>query len=148
MSRPKFQIMSGSTGSYSTYGFWYDEKPSISTAEPAYTDLLVSIPYSDKQLDFSRIDGNLHYPNGRDFEYVFRKVKRGSEDAIVNDVKDFKNWLTSLRDVQILDTWSGRAFNNCTVTSVDAEFENNLGWQARVTVQVHSLNAKDIGGNV
>lgn len=148
MSRPKFQIMSGTSGSYSTYGFWFDEKPSISTPTPAYEDLLVSVPFSDKQLDFSRIDGNLHYPNGRDFEFVFRKVKAGSEDAIVNDVKSFKNWLSSLRNVQILDTWSGRAFNNCTVTSVEAKFKNNLGWEATVTVQVHSLNAKDINGNV
>ena len=147
MARTHYEITSGGSGSYTTYGFWLDERPSINTPAPAYENMLVSIPFSNKQLDFSGIYNGPYYPDGRDFTFKFRKVKdTGDEHDIVTDAKNFYAWLTSLINVAITDTWNGKTFNNCTVTNVEITYPNNYGYEAIVNVDVHTVNAKDING--
>ena len=147
MARTQYEIQSSSSGSYTTYGFWLEERPMLKMPTPAYDSRLVSIPYSDKQLDFSRMGGSLHYSNGRDFEFKFRKVKPTSDEHdIVTDVNSFYAWLVSLVNVSITDTWNNRTFDNCTITGVDVEYPNNMGWESIVTATFHSVNAKDTNG--
>lgn len=140
--------LSSTTGSFSLYGFWLDEKPSISTPKPAYDNLLVSIPHTDVQLDFSRVAGDTFYPNGRDLTYKLRKVNTTSHNAIVADVASLTQWLTGLQGVTIGDSWSGRSWEGSSVTGVDVDYSHRDGWEAVVTVKVHSTHAKDTNGRL
>lgn len=138
----------GGVGSYTTYGFWLDEKPSHDTPEPAYSNLLVSIPYTDVQLDFSRLDsGNTHYPSGRDMEFKLKKINTTSPNAIVTDVKNLIAWLTSLQGVTLTDTWNNRSWAGCSVIGTSTDYYRD-GYEATVTVKVHSTHAKDTDGRL
>ena len=156
MNRTAYQLTTGtqgglslsnSTGSFSLYGFWLDEKPTLSTPEPAYNNLLVSIPHTDVQLDFSRVAGATHYPNGRDMTYKLRKINKSSPGAIVSDVNSLVAWLTGLQQTTIGDDWSGRSWEGSSVTGVSVDYYRD-GWEATVTVNVHSTHARDVNGNL
>lgn len=147
MSRTNYEITSGGSGSFATYGFWLDERPALSKPTSDYEDLLVSIPHSNKQLDFSTASAGMSYPNGRDFEYTFRTVHvSDDEHDVVADVNTFYAWLVSLHNVTITDTWNNRTFNNCTVTEIEPEYPDNYGYEATVKVKIHSVNAADTDG--
>ena len=156
MTRIAYEIQTGtyasssfssSAGSFTTYGFWLDEKPAYATPTPAYDNLLVSVPYSDTQLDFSRVAGQTYYPNGRDFSFRLRKLNATSAGAITADVASLVSWLTSLQGATIKDTWSGRVFEGCSVTSVNVSYYRD-GWEATVDFSMHCVNARDVNGRL
>ena len=138
LPRHVYSVVVAGVNLYNSLGWWLDSKPSPGDSLPEYESLLVDVPWSSKQLDFSHIMGRYYHKGGSDIEYVLRCFDPTAIDAIVADEAELRKKLMTIKNVTVSDTWTGRVFDNCTITDYSAEFDNS-GYECTVTFKVHTL---------
>lgn len=106
--------------------------------KPAPRIITSSVPYRDGEIDFSRLDGDLHYDN-RISEFTFNIVGLDAEDAALRLSKTYK-WLYSIGSGELLDEhdYLWRLEKTRCISTSDPEYLDIHRRMIRITAQFSS----------